>query len=323
MDVNRTSFLFQEASPEEIAALFQAALGEGEIRTSRLLKGGLFNTTYYVEYGPEPRQAVLRLGPVNRHLLMGHEQELMAAEARMCALGREAGIPCSRVLAWDASRQRIGRDYMIVEYIPSVVMAEAALPEEERDRLRRQVGMYLNRLHQVEGDCFGYLSRICRGVRFFSWREAFLFEAEDILTRLGACGAFSPETFAALRRRFTAGGPALDEIRTPRLLHTDIWEGNVLLTEDAREIAAIIDGDRAVYGDIDFEFASDWCACLAPLCGWEPAQAGTPARQERIALYRLYYALLEAYVEAAEYNNPEFFREKRDAVLALLREEGQ
>ncbi len=72
MDVNRASHLFQEASQEEIAALFHAALGEGDIRSSRLLSGGLFNTTYYVEYGPEHRRAVLRLGPVNRHLLLGH-----------------------------------------------------------------------------------------------------------------------------------------------------------------------------------------------------------------------------------------------------------
>ena len=138
MDVNRASRLFREISREEISALFQAALGEGEIRTSRLLQGGLFNTTYYVEYGPEPRQAVLRLGPVNRHLLMGHERDLMAAEVRMGALCREAGVPCSRVLAWDDSRQSFGRDYMIAAYIPSVVMAEAPLPEGERARLRRR-----------------------------------------------------------------------------------------------------------------------------------------------------------------------------------------
>ncbi len=319
MDVNCASRLFREISREEISALFQAALGEGEIRTSRLLQGGLFNTTYYVEYGPEPRQAVLRLGPVNRHLLMGHERDLMAAEVRMGALCREAGVPCSHVLAWDDSRQSFGRDYMIAAYIPSVVMAEAPLPEGERDRLRRQMAAYLSRLHQVEGDCFGYLSRICRGVRFASWRDAFLFEAEDILTRLEAYGLFPPEDFAALRRRFAAGGPALDEVTTPRLLHTDMWEGNVLLTEDCREIAAIIDGDRAVFGDTDFEFASGWGACLAPLCGQEPPEAGGPARRERIALYRLYYHLLEAYVWAAEYDGPAVCRERRDTVLALLR----
>ena len=117
---------------------------------------------------------------------------------------REAGVPCSRVLAWDDSRQSFGRDYMIAAYIPSVVMAEAPLPEGERARLRRQMAAYLSRLHQVEGDCFGYLSRICRGVRFASWRDAFLFEAEDILTRLEAYGLFPPEDFAALRRRFAA-----------------------------------------------------------------------------------------------------------------------
>ena len=58
----------------------------------------------------------------------------------------------------------------------------------------------------------------------------------------------------------------------------------MLLTEDCREIAAIIDGDRAVFGDTDFEFASGWGACLAPLCGQEPPEAGGPARRERSVL---------------------------------------
>lgn len=320
MDVNRASHLFQEASQEEIAALFHAALGEGDIRSSRLLSGGLFNTTYYVEYGPEHRRAVLRLGPVNRHLLLGHELNLMAAEVLMCGLCQVAEVPCSRILAWDASRQHIARDWMIVEYIPSVVMAEAKLPEDEKSRLRRQVGTYLNRLHQVEGDSFGYLSRIAMGIRFGSWREAFMFEAEDILTRLEAYRPFPPEVFAALRRRFASGGPVLDEIKTPQLLHTDMWEGNVLLTEDAREIAAVIDGDRAVFGDVDFEFASEWGAGLTSLCGREPPGSGSPARRERMSLYRLYYVLLEAYVWTAEYDGPEVRQEKQNALLALLRE---
>ena len=34
------------------------------------------NTTYLVEYGPSHQKAVLRLGPVNRHLIMGFEENL-------------------------------------------------------------------------------------------------------------------------------------------------------------------------------------------------------------------------------------------------------
>jgi Ser/Thr protein kinase RdoA (MazF antagonist) len=49
-------------------------------------------------------------------------------------------------------------------------------------------------------------------------------------------------------------------IKIPRLLHADIWDGNVLVRRmndtDRYELAAVIDADRAIFGDIDFEFAS-------------------------------------------------------------------
>lgn len=74
-----TSSLYRECSQEELAVLVAEALGT-EMRSARLLTGGMFNTTYLVEtegYG----KVVLRLGPVNRHLLMPFEHRLMEAEA--------------------------------------------------------------------------------------------------------------------------------------------------------------------------------------------------------------------------------------------------
>ena len=46
----------------------------------------------------------------------------------------------------------------------------------------------------------------------------------------------------------------VSEIRWARLLdgglfNTGLWEGNVLLDRDTHAILALIDGDRAVYGD--------------------------------------------------------------------------
>ena len=49
-----------------------------------LLSGGLFNTTYRLE--TVTKTAILRLGPVNRHLLLPYERNLMAAEGDILQL---------------------------------------------------------------------------------------------------------------------------------------------------------------------------------------------------------------------------------------------
>ena len=236
--MNRQSSLFQEIPIEIIRDIFVNALQEEIIWEAILLDGGLFNTTYIVEYGSFHKKAVLRLGPVNRHLLMGFEENLMNAEVYTYSVCQTIGVPCSKVLACDTSKQVIDRDFMIVEYIPSIVMSKADLTEEKRNMLYRQMGIYLTKFHQVTGDSFGFLSRICSGKKFDKWSGALIFEVEDMTERLEKFSGLSAEEAQTIRHQFEKSRELLDEIRTPHLLHTDLWEGNVLLNRDTLEIAA-------------------------------------------------------------------------------------
>ena len=257
-------------------------MGGPHIHQARLLDGGLFNTTYHVTYGEAREEAVLRLGSVNRQFLMGHEENSIQSEVHICALCERQGIPSSHVLAWNCSRRTIDRDYMIVRYIPSVPMCRAELAEEERSALHGEMGAYLRRFHQIEGDC---------------------------------CGE-------AVRRAFRQNKALLDAAGPPRLLHTDLWEGNVLLDRDTHAILALIGGDRAVYRDPDFEFASSWMDVPALPVGYgiAPAADISPDRRKRQALYRLYYALLEAYTPFEKYGDWSPYDNSTSHIKSLLAE---
>ena len=127
-----TTDLVREASREELELVTREILGD-EALSFRLLSGGLFNTTYLIET-EKNGTAVLRLGPVNRHLLLPYEHFLMESAVevyRLCAL---YGIPASEVLAADTSKQVIDRDVMFVRYIPSVPLSEVedSLEPDER-----------------------------------------------------------------------------------------------------------------------------------------------------------------------------------------------
>lgn len=319
MDVNSGSWLFREEPLEIIGRVFRQALGEGPAREARLLDGGLFNTTYLVTYGAEER-AVLRLGPVERRRIMGFERNLMAAEAYLYRICRDIGIPCPQVLAWDTSRTVVDRDFMITRYIPSVAMVNAELTEETRRGLCFQLGVYLRRLHQVTGERFGFVSRVLEGRRFDTWGGALLFEAEDIVGRLERAGGLTAAEAWAVLAPFRRGRALLDQIQTPHLLHLDLWAGNVLLDRDSLEILALIDSDRAVFGDPDFEFAAPWMEDpdLRRGYGFPEIAPGDRERLERRRLYQAFYLALDAYVGLGEYNNPGLYRDRKAELLRTL-----
>ena len=317
--MGQTFRLFREISAEDMKKIFIRSFGESQIWSAGLMDGGLFNTTYHVTYGAERREAVLRLGPVNRQFLMGHEENLMRAEAEVCRLCAEHGIPCSKVLALDCSRTTVDRDYMIAEYIPSIAMNQADLTGEGRDALHQEMGAWLKRFHEIKGDSFGFVSRILEGKRFSSWGDALLFETEDILSRLEKyldCDGRS------VREAFCRNKALLDRIAPGRLLHTDMWEGNVLLDRETHGILALIDGDRAVYGDPDFEFASSWMEDPALLRGYgfNPEEPAGPDRRKRRVLYRIFYSILESYVEFEKYGSRQRYDSEMRRIKDLLEE---
>ena len=110
-----------------------------------------------------------------------------------------------------------------------------------------------------------------------------------------------PELLDLLQR----GLDSLAEVTTPRLVHNDLWPGNVLLDPASGSVLGIVDLERALYGDplLDFvgmnpfntgELSPDHAAGYLRAGGLLPldAAAGTAtglnfAADRRVALYRL------------------------------------
>ena len=112
-----SSKLYREASREELRLVV-----EKHFHTERfqyeLLSGGMFNTTYLLSL-PGGGKHVLRMGAVNRHLLLPFERDLMRAERYFYSLCRLRGIPVPQVEALELDQRSLGRDYMIRGYGPA------------------------------------------------------------------------------------------------------------------------------------------------------------------------------------------------------------
>ena len=309
------SSLYLECSKKELADIVSETL-QTEICAARLLTGGLFNTTYLVETEAYEK-VVLRLGPVNRHLLMPFEHRLMEAEEYVYSLCAKQGVPVSEILAIDVTKKMIDRDFMIVRYIPSRPMNEMVLSPQDKARICYDIGTATAKMHSITAPRFGRIVDVKEAGGFLSWSGALLHELNE-WERVGHPAAlFTEAEYDLIRRLFEWAVPFLDQIKEPHLVHTDLWLGNILIqTVGELQFAAIIDADRAIWGDPDFEFSSiRWTYTEKSFWdGYGPAPSQEYENQIRMGIYNLLNKLWNTYVYLCEYNQPEQAnREQADA----------
>lgn len=319
-EIRTASALYLELTECEISRVVASAL-HTDVLSYQLLGGGLFNTTYLLDT-EDCGKVVLRAGPVNRHLLMPFEHKLMEAEAQVYALLGARGIPASRILAMSTSKTVIDRDFMIVRYIPGTAMSQIELTPDDRSRISRDVGKATAKMHLISAPRFGRVADVKNGGGYRKWSDCLMGELAD-WEKVGIpAGIFSPDELNEIHRLFRNATPFLDEIQEPRLVHTDLWKGNILVRTDTQkpEFGAIIDADRAIWGDPLYEFSSiRWT--YGETCFWE-GYGTEPSQKEgdriRCALYTLFDRLLNAYVYLKEYNQPGLSAAEREDALANM-----
>lgn len=313
---NPTSSIYKELDFVELEQIVKKHLLTNEF-DYKVLSGGMFNTTYLVTVLATGKKYVLRVGPVNRHLLLPFENNLMRAEEYFIKLCNDIEVPMSTVIACDTEHDIVDRDYMIVEFIESVPLLTVPLSVEEKAPIYRKVGEYASRIHSVTGNSFGRLSSIVDGKGFVKWSEYLQDEVAGFVKCLRTTDIFTEDKLQQIEQVYIKYADLLDEVTVPHLVHCDLWEGNILIDNENR-LVAIIDADRAVFGDIDFELASEWMINDSFVKGYGTAVSADEKSVLRRKIYSLVYNLLDTYVCLAEYNNKQNSDNNKNSVLKLL-----
>lgn len=287
---------------------------------AQILSGGLFNTTYRLE--TENRRVILRLGPVNRHLLLPYERHLMAAEGDVLNLMKSRGIPTSDILTLDCSRELFDRDVMVVDCLDAVCLSTMEVDKETEHRLCREAGRLTAKIHELTAadlpgsseKPFGRYSNVLMGQGGATWKEALLTELSQWRSLAEPAGVFHSRECDRIEDWFHSHSHVLDSVTVPHLVHGDLWYGNILVDKD-HNLTAIIDGDRAFFGDPDFEMATGWMISDSFLEGYG---RGLDMSEEAVLRRRLYKMLLnleDCYILFCEYSNPEAGAELKQRIL--------
>lgn len=257
---------------------------------------GKHNDSWWVEC--DKGRFVLRVAPPDDTGLLFYERRMMRQEPELHALIRErTRIPVAEVVAFDFTHSLIGRDYLIMTALPGRAVSELRASERVgHDHVLRQTGGYLRELHELTADVclgrreYGYLGAHQPMTPQPSWTEAFRVMWNRLLDDVVAFGCYAAREVDAMRDLLERHVECFDYPVEPRLLHMDVWSENILVDERGN-VSGLVDFDRALWGDVEIEYAVlDYCGISEPAFweGYGQERDASPSARVRQRFYLLY-----------------------------------
>lgn len=274
--------------------------GERLVRC-RSLDGGTYNAVEELLLDDGSRY-VLKVPPPPTDPGMSHERELLASEAEFYRAAATVDVAAPRVVGVCLDGAASTGRYLLMTACPGQPWGDS-VTDSEQALLRGELGRQVARLHRVAGPGYGYPSGAL-GPLADDWRTAFTTMYDAVVDDARRYRAWLPRPVDEIARTAKAAYDALDEVSEPRLVHFDLWRGNILVERPeggaAPRIGGLIDGERMFWGDPLADFVSlallgDIEQDEAFLTGYQEAGGHavfTSAARRRLALYRSYLYLI-------------------------------
>ncbi|WP_243076757.1 phosphotransferase family protein [Microbacterium sp. SS28] len=273
----------------------------GSVDSLEPLTGGMFATAYRVTF-TDGRRAVAKIVGADATRLFTYERGLLATEALTYRMLASTGVPVPEVLHTDFTRSILDADIVVADHLPGTPWLSLELDETATATVRRNLGAVMACIAQEPAPAFGYPAAQA-GLAADTWSAAFRLMVEAVLADAERWQVELPA--ARARAVLATHSGALGAVTHPRIVHTDLWEGNIFVDPETLEIVGVIDTERTVWGDPILEVVgTDQFATGAPdadvLFGDAEARGdlarelSSPTGEIRLRLYRLYFSLILA-----------------------------
>jgi aminoglycoside phosphotransferase (APT) family kinase protein len=213
------------------------------------LREGYFNAAARLELR-DGRKLVLKAAPPDEVRVMRYEKNLMKAEVEaMRLVGERTRVPVPVIVAYDTSRSLLPSDFFLMEFLPGTPfhkLRPQLAPEAQR-RVERQMGRMTRELSAVTNPSFGYWAQ--PDAPGAGWRECFTRMLQGVLEDGYEMGVDLRQPYDQLYGAMERHFGVLEEVRTPCLVHWDLWDGNVFVDPSTLRITGLIDFERVMWAD--------------------------------------------------------------------------
>ena len=247
----------RELDRDQLEAVVAACgVSAGEVLDFHKLDGGTYNTVYRIRCR-DGAGLILKLAPGPAAPILRYENGILAT--RRCSTGRPPNgtYSCPTFSTSSSTTTIVGGDVLVLRECPGRAWIDHKGGNGEWRNLRTELGAQVARAHTITGAGFGYPSEAL-GPLSASWPEAFQRMVDAVLADADRFSVPLPRPAGEVSEIFAAQAPALAEVRTPVLVHFDLWDGNILVDRSPHgaRLTAIIDAERAFWGDPVADFVS-------------------------------------------------------------------
>lgn len=278
-------------SSDVLKSMTERALGRSVTTfASKSLAGGFCSAVYLIE--ADGRKMVLKIASEDSVSVMRHEKDYVPIEAKMMKLFNEKlTILMPELLYYDDSREICSVPYFFMSYLEGKPLAEQeGLSENEWQEIKRQVGKITRAICDIPAPTFGIPAlpeSYCKRNSDFVYRLMEMLLQDAAEKNIAIPGISAEELLGMI----TARRNVLDEVTDPCYIHTDTWDGNVMVEKG--KFTGLVDYAAILYGDPlmshDFhDFAPEPVPAFMEGYG---KKGLTEGEWERIKVYRLWHRL--------------------------------
>lgn len=281
---------------------------------------GKFNSSFIV--AADGRDYVIRIAPDPNSVFIFYECNMMAQEPQLHKLIREkTDAPVAKIFVYDNTRTLLPTDYLIMERLPGRALSEANISSGNYAKVMLQMGRYIAQVHAITSKKYGYLGEHNCMQPQNNWASAFKIMWNKLIDGICDVSFYSDDEAEMVRGLVDRYYKIFDRPIDSSLLHMDIWPQNILVDRDMN-VTGIVDWDRALWGDVEIEYAVlDYCGISEPSfwIGYGKDREQTPQSQLRNIFYLLYEIQKYIIIRAGRQHNRTLAQTYKDQTFALIK----
>jgi len=302
-----------------VSEIFQRKLGVIAAEVTPITTGK-FNTSYFV--GTNEGDYVLRIAPDSDSVFIFYERNMMAQEPAIHKLLlKKTDVPAAEIYVYDTSRGIIPRDYLIMEKLPGQALSQMRISSGDYNKVMFQVGQHLAQVHELTAESYGYLGEHHCMEPQKSWASAFKIMWSKLVNDICSVGFYDEKEAAMIKGLVDRYDEIFQRSVPSSLLHMDIWSQNILVDQQMH-VTGIVDWDRALWGDVEIEYAVlDYCG-ISEASFWEGYGSRRPQTKEaglRNIFYLLYEIQKYIVIRAGRQKNPDRARSYKDQTFSIIK----
>jgi aminoglycoside phosphotransferase (APT) family kinase protein len=232
----------------------------------------------------------------------------------------QTDVPVPKIHVYDDSHEIIANDFLIMDRIPGQPMSDSW--GIDSGKVLHRVGECLKQVHQLTAEKYGYIGEHQPMAAQNNWVDAFHIMWNKLIDDIASTGHYTEAEENRLRNLLDDHISCFEHPVKSCLLHMDVWGQNIMVDQQGN-LTGLIDWDRALWGDLEIEFAVlDYCGISEPPFWQGYGQPRDTSQEAQIR--RIFYILyeLQKYIAIRHFRSkdPAAARSYKSQVMSLLQQ---